>query len=399
MLHMSVAIEVVLGLVLSGCGAMTETVPIKKNVTETVATLTDMSIKVQPTMTNNQVPTATPISEENLKPTSIATTFYDGYLSEIPMSTTQGPISIATNEPFDNKYIYKYAIVTFTTPWKEGNNFLNLDDLNNSTPENSDIAIEHSVGSGGTFMSLYPQNGSTYYYSDLHGMSYDTCLEHFPFTKMDPKIYSLQKFRIGSGRDYCVLTGEGRLSIIRLYPDSIYLSSDDGLFTYLEVVVTTYRKVVTQASTPYSTETLGPTPVPDRYAGMNLTQKQKKGLDRAAQIFIDAIASGDRKKVASLLEYPFAIDRGKKYYPDYANNEEEFLSVYGELFTPDIVKEISNATLEENMGIHSSDDISLLFPDCIISFYPDGKIGYISISSIWWKTEVSSHHVTQGDAQ
>jgi hypothetical protein len=380
------AVGVVLALILASCAAAIQTQAPTQTLAEPTVTLTATL-----TATSTEV---TPIATEIMDSLSD----YQGYvptLSEIP---EQGPITIAKNGPADAKYIYKYAIVTLTTPSDEGENYLNLDDLNDNTPDNSDVAIEHTSGSGGTFYSLYPENGATFYYSDLHSMSYDSCLEHFPFTKMDPFIYDGQNQDFPSGRDYCVLTSEGHLSIIRLDPDSRYLLSKDYQNTYLEVVVTTYSRVVTQALTPYPTETPGPTPAPGRYAGFNLTPKQKAGLDKAAQAFLDAVATGDRKAVAGMMDYPLYYETGNEEYPAYAKDQDEFLSVYGEIFSPDVVKEFKNATLAQNMGLHTNGVISLLVPDCLVVFYADGKISEISKSNVWWNDEPQMYHVTKGDA-
>jgi hypothetical protein len=374
-------VGVVMALILASCATAIQTQAATQTMTEPTVTLTATSTEVTPNPTLTLVPTAT----------------FDWFIPEFTLSPNQKPVIITTTEPADPKYIYKYTIITIATPADGSDDYLNLDDLLDNKTDNSDIIIEHTSGSGGTFYSLYPENGATYYYSDLHGMSYDTCLEHFPFTKMDPMLYESQNFSLPSGRDYCVLTSEGHLSIIRLDPDSKSLISDDFQTTYLEVVVTTYSQVVTQALTPYPTKTAGPTPVPDRYAGMNLTQKQKEGLDKAAQAFIDAVVAGDRKLVASMMEYPLAIDRDTQRWVLYAKDQDEFLSVYGELFSPDVVKEFANATLDQNMGIHER-SISLLLPDCLIVFHPDGKIHEISKSNIWWNTQSQMYQVTEGYA-
>jgi hypothetical protein len=307
-------------------------------------------------------------------------------------------VTISTNEPDDPKFITKNTIVTFVTPANDGMNYLNLDDLNNNEPENSDVIITHASGSGGTNFEIDTSNGATYYYSDLHGMTISTCLEHFPFTRMDSYIYNLQNRFFDTGRDYCVLTNEGHLSIIRMYPESRYEVSADYELMYLEVIVTTYSEVLVQAFTPFPTITPGSTHIPDRYAGMNLTQKQKEGLDISAQTFLKAVQSDDRKTIINMLDFPVTIDRDTYKWPTYAKNETDFLSVYGEIFTKKILDEIFNASLAGNMGIHANNKISLLLPDCLIYFHPDGKIYQISLSSIWWETEPGNYHVSQGDS-
>jgi hypothetical protein len=364
----------------------------------------------EPTLTLTTMPTPTeiiPTSTTNTDevtqtqtPTGIPAQIVPyGYQIATPIfSETQEPIVISINNPADAKYIYKYAIVTFVTPWFRGDNYLNLTDLKNSTPENSDIVIEHSRGTAGMFFGLVPTNGVTYYYSDLHSMSYETCLEHFPFTKMDPTFYSGQAYGAGSGRDYCILTKDGHLSIVHLDENSMDSASEDLQYLKPVAVVTTYTKIVSQALTPYPTETPGPTPVPDRYAGLDLTPKQKTGLDKAAQMFLEAVATGNRKLVASMMDYPLYYETGNEEYPAYAKNQDEFLSVYGEIISPDVVKEFKAATVEQNMGLHTNGAISLLVPDCLVVFHPDGKISEISKSNVWWKSEPNSYHVTKGDA-
>jgi hypothetical protein len=299
---------------------------------------------------------------------------------------TQTPAAITTHEAANNKYIYKYADVTFIIPFRDETLIrLNLDNLNDNGEKTSDVIIDHSTGSGGTFLQLYPLNGTTYYFSDLHAMSYDSCMEHFPFTNMDPDRYSDQAWGVDSHRDYCILTGDGHLAILR-YVDDIYLP-DDWDHVNFEIVVTTYKQIVPQVLTPMPTYTPGPSPTPNRYTGMNLTHKQELALDKAAQAFLDAVASYDKEKVADLMEYPLTVYYEGYEYPDTLNTREEFLAAYDSIFTHDLVEEFKQATLQENMGIHVSSALSILVKDGLIVFYPNGKISEISNSSYWWKNE------------
>jgi len=380
------------GLMLMGCSQAAANAIEPSTIPEAEATFTVTSTKSLPAPTLTMVFTPTPtltegiVTDQTPSPMVIDTpNDNDSFLSYFRL-TPQNPMTIGTNEPANSKYIYKYAIVTFSDPAFFGDDYLNLDDLNSNTLSNSDVLIDFTSGSGGIFFDLNPINGSTEYYSGLHGMSYDTCLEHFPFTNMDWLMNLIQTGNFGSGRDYCVLTNEGRLSIIRFVPGSIDEYDGDRAMMHYEVVITTYRQVIPQALTPYPTATEMTTPSADRYAGANLTEKQKAGLDRVAQELIDAVVAGDRKKVASLLEYPFAIFRGTKKYSDQANNEDEFLSVYGELFTPQVVGEFKNASIEENMGIDRGGNISLTLPNSTFYFHPDGKIFYIELPFVLMET-------------
>jgi hypothetical protein len=296
------------------------------------------------------------------------------------------PIVVQTDEPADSKYLYKYAIVTFTSDSRDGENYLNLDNLYDNEAGKVDIVFTYSSGSGGTFYYLYPVNGATLYYSDLHAMSYETCMQHYPFTNMDVNEYDTQGFKVGSGRDFCVITNEGRLSIVRLAPESLDVLSADYELRYPEFVVTTYSQVIPQVKTPFAA-TFGPSPTPSNYSGWNLTNDQIIGLNRAGQKFLDAVVSGDKDTIEKMLDYPVYVDieiDEKTTDSFHVNNKEEFLAAYSKIFTSKLIQEFAEATVDENMGPNYG-SIFLVVPDCAVFFHPDGRISQISVSTVWWQ--------------
>jgi len=107
----------------------------------------------------------------------------------------------------------------------------------------------------------------------------------------------------------------------------------------------------------------------------------------AAQTFLDAVTAYDKEKVADLIEYPLAIAYDDYKYVDEIKNREEFIAAFDGIFNPDFVRDLKSASLEENMGIHYRNELSLLVKNGWIVFYPNGKIHYISPSSIWWEVE------------
>jgi len=376
--NQTLATGIITVLILSGCGKANETI----QTAVWTATFTQPVSSPTETLIIEDNPKIQPIKTET--PTAEATEEFPSfdYLPENLRDTPQGPIAISTQEPEDNIFIYKNAVATVKANMAGGYSFLNLDNLYDSTAENCDVILGTS-GSNDGEMEFIPENGATIYFSNLHGMDYDSCLEHFPFTQMDPVIYKFQTWHVTSGRDYCVITDEGRLSIIR-YATSTYSYLDPG-HDYPEIVVTTYRQVVQQALTPYPIATETTSKSTDKYAGANLTERQKEGLDQAAQKFIDTVVAGDRKKVASLIDYPLLICRENKILCDSANNAEEFLSVYGELFTPKLVEEFMHANVDEYVGISKLGEIEMTLPDCLFIFYPDGQIYEILTGSIYWE--------------
>jgi len=360
-----------------------------------IPTETPTTTKTKPTLAATQTPDITQKAEKTPDPESSendfqnntpAPTFDFGSSMNSNIVIQESPY-ISTHEPSNDQYLYKYANVTFLIPSSdESMTRLNLDDLEYNGYYNSDIIIDHSTGSGGTFIDLYTLNGATYYFSNLHGMNYESCMEHYPFTNMDPVLYThYQSSIVVSQRDYCVLTNDGRLSIFRYVQDT-YIPKDWD-HVYLELVVTTYNQIVPEVLTPQPTNTPGPSPTPGRYSGMNLTMNKEANLDLAAQTFLDAVTAYDKEKVADLMEYPLSIEYEGYQYLDYAENREEFIAAYDGIFTHNLVEELRNASLEENMGIHNRSILSILVKDGFFIFYPNGKIHYISNSTFWWKNE------------
>jgi hypothetical protein len=372
-LRIVLIIGLTLMLLLVSCVQAKETQTTIMNTIEPTATLT-----ITPT---NYPSTRTPTPTMDIPlETPIAT--FDWGLTNLKIDVTQGPVYITTHEPSNEQFLYKYANVTSITTLNDGKIYLNLDDLSDNGFTNSDTILYYSPGKSWTDFNLFTSNGARYYYSDLHKMSYDSCMEHFPFTKTDPNYYMVQSVGFGAGRDYCILTSEGRLSILRFDQETEYSSYYKS--PTISFVVTTYKKVIPQALIPQPTTTPGPSPTPGRYSGWNLTQKQEVGLDNAAQDFLNAVTKYDKEKIATLMEYPLALDYKMSPYMLYADNKEEFLAVYDELFIHDLIEEFKNASIKENMGINSSGDIWLTVHDCYIFFHPDGKIYEISRSSNMW---------------
>ena len=209
----------------------------KTNPTPTSTKTPEITLKAEKTLETDNTPTITPTSIDEM-----------GYYFNFRI-ITQDAANITTHEPPNNKYLYKYANVSFLIPFREATAIrMNLDNLEDNSFKDSDIVIYKTTGSGGTFVDFYPINGATYYFSDLHGMSYDSCMEHFPFSNMDPDIYNDQSWKTTSQRDFCVLTSDGRLSILRYVQDT-YIPKDWG-HVYLELVVTTYNQIVPEVLTP-----------------------------------------------------------------------------------------------------------------------------------------------------
>ena len=332
----------------------------------------------EPTSTLTPTPTQTIISDEQTptmeSQTPSPTATDDWGVIYNSGAQTQEPAIITTHEPSNNKYLYKYANVTFFIPFRnESSVRLNLDDLNDNGKDNSDLILLHSTGTGGTSIEIYPINHSTDYYSDLHSMSYDSCMEHFPFTNMDADFYDDQAWKAGSQRDYCVITNEGRLSVIRYVQDTFIPSDYDHV--YLELVVTTFNQKIPEALALQPTHTPGPTSTPGRYSGMNLTNKQISVLDQSVQIFLDAVKAHDKEKVADLIEYPLAISYKGNEEPVFIENREAFLVVYDGFFTHDVVEEFNNATVQNNTGqITDLNYMGIHVESCDVYFHPDGRI-------------------------
>lgn len=359
-------------ILLIGCRNFQET----QSPTSSIATLS--ATKTIPS--NNESQSQEDTEPKGVKSRQTPTSTQNYYNSFAVIDFTQEPIIITTVQPENDTILYENAIVNINTPWKEGDNYLNLDDLSHNEASNGDIIISHSTGSAGTFYHLYTTNGSMIYFSNLHNMDYETCLEHFPFTNLDPFLYTIQGNLFGSGRDYCVLTNQGRLSIVHLIQESLHHQVNET--TNLEVVVTTYSQVLPKALNPLPTPTPGPTPTQGRFSGQNLTEKQIEGLNNAAQTFLDAVKAGDKETISNMIDYPLAYCIDPNRNISYANNKIEFLSIYSKILKEDFVKELSEATIEKNFGPYTN-SIALIVKDYAVFFYPDGSISEISAWSGW----------------
>jgi hypothetical protein len=257
--------------------------------------------------------------------------------------------------------------------WWSG--FFNLDDLTDNSEGAADVKYFFSVGSGGLFAELYPVNGTTYFYSGLHGMTYQGCMDHYPFTNMNKDLYEFQSRSAGGGRDYCVITNEGRLAIFHVAYDSYTACRE--LNCNIQFVVTTFKKPIPQAFQPTPTITPGPSPTPGYFEGANLTDYQQKIIVQAAQEFLDAVKADDREKVSELLEYPFSYEIQMNPYYRHAKDEDQFFSVYGWIFSPGFQKELADATVEKNLGL-SGFSVRIHVDGGDVYFRPNGKISAIS---------------------
>ncbi|MEA5078614.1 MAG: hypothetical protein VB013_08595 [Anaerolineaceae bacterium] len=348
------------GLILSGCLAPKDSQPIA-TFTYTPAHTNTPFVKYTPQPTRD-LPTKTPFSTVDPSTYSRPT-------------STQAPIMISSAIPSGDEYIYQSTLFGVMNTWNGGEDYFNLDDLTDNSAGAADVLYSFSVGSGGIFADLYAINGATYYFSDFHGMTYQSCMDHYPFTNMDVNYYNFQSISAGGGRDYCVITNEGRLAIFHVAYDSYRACQEWDC--NIQFVVTTFKKPIPQAFQPSPTITPGPSPTPGYFDGFNLTDYQQKIIVKAAQEFLDAVKADDREKVSELLEYPFSYDIQMKLYPLEAENKEELFKVYGWVFSPGLRNELATATVENNLEIFYS-SIAIVVDDCEIFIRPNGKIYHIS---------------------
>lgn len=349
-----------------------------ESVLVTSKTLTSTATqKVKNTPLPSLTPNMTKTPTRTVLPSMTMTATYQ-YPTDVPYSA-----SISTVKPTNPDLLYQNATIGVLTAWNYGNFDINLDDLSDNSPSKADLHFHFSRGSGGYFANLDPIPGtSVYYYSDLYGMSYEKCMEHYPFDNMDQYYYEMQSSFVGSGRDYCVITNEGRLSIIRSVTDSFFTGSLDTKI--IQFVVSTYKKPIPQVFLPAPTTTPGPSPTPSRYAGWNFTKKQEENLDEAALTLIKAVVSGDRETVASMIDFPLGYYAQGDPHGSDIEDKDRFFFLYNAIFTKEIREEFKNATVEENMALHPEDPTTLILPSCAIIFNYDGSINEISMTDFWW---------------
>jgi len=349
-----------LGLLLAGCVGPKNSQPSTFN-TNTPALTNTPFVKYTPQPTRD-LPTRTPYSTK------------DPSAYQRPR-LTQGPVMISSAVPPGDEYIYQSTLFGVMNNWDGGVDYFNLDDLADNAEGESDVKYVFSVGSEGLFAELYPVNGVTYYYSDFNGMTYKGCMDHYPFTNMDEDLYHFQSMAAGGGRDYCIITNEGRLAIFHVAYNSY--TACRQLLCNIQFVVTTFKKPIPQAFQPTPTITSGPSPTPGYFDGANLTDYQQKIIVKAAQEFLDAVKEDDREKVSELLEYPFAYEIQMNPYYRHVKDKDEFFSVYGWIFSSGFRRELADATLEKNLGI-SAFSISIHVDGGDVYFRPNGKIAAIS---------------------
>ena len=211
------------------------------SISQTVAIPTvipSMTNEIIPTITQSPTmvtPTSTPIL---MAPTKTLDPKYDLHIT-IDVTQEQ-PYIVSTTNPKDSEYLYKETIVTVKLVDQfDAIDYLNLDDLTDNSMTNSDIEIERTIGNQSSY-SLYPINNAFDYYSNESIMDYESCLKHFPLTEVSLVDYYLQADYLTYGRQFCVLTNEGRIAVIRYVPDSIKVI--DNFVEELSVEVTVYSK-------------------------------------------------------------------------------------------------------------------------------------------------------------
>lgn len=158
---------------------------------------------------------------------------------------TQDTDVLVLSEVFSADKVYDQAIATVNFADKRDVLvYMNLDDLSNNGTQNSDIAIQRTQGSGGSFYTLFPINTAVFFLNpkDVE-VSFETCITHFPITGMSDYEYGVhQGLSFIKGGVYCVITTEGRMAIIQFQKNSIVNNVD---FTQdLSIIVTVYQKIL-----------------------------------------------------------------------------------------------------------------------------------------------------------
>ncbi len=208
------------------------------------ATNTETVIQVEKTATSTKtlIPSKTPTATI----TTISTTSYRFIDEELKPSfiyeePTQQVIKVYVEKPSLDKYLYQNAIITI---WFENVRYenwanINLDNLENNTFENSDLQLRMSCGTD-CFSSIHTINDSVYYLTDQSVSDFDSCLSHFPINEMNHSDYNLQGVFYFSKNNYCVLTNEGRMAIIKLKGNGF---GDDFSESY-SFYVTVYNEIL-----------------------------------------------------------------------------------------------------------------------------------------------------------
>jgi hypothetical protein len=156
---------------------------------------------------------------------------------------TQMPLTVLSNQTAEVGFLYyntevEVGLINDRDVWA----YLNLDDLNNNGMRNSDIAIERTQGSGGSFYSLSAVNGAVYHLAGGSQVTRSSCLEYFPVTGMSGVEYYYQGWRFIDGDFFCVITNEGRMAVIQYKENSNHYTED--YTEYFSIVVTVYDQTL-----------------------------------------------------------------------------------------------------------------------------------------------------------
>jgi hypothetical protein len=317
-------------------------------------------------------PTVIPSLTNTITSTLSDVEWYERYMV---IDTTQNPPVISTVSAPGKDYLYKNAVVTFS---QLGNppgelRYLNMDDLSDNSPSNSDLLIKVMTGTAGTFYDLYPVNFARYYFSGKSYMNYDSCISEFPadsnYANSDD-----QSLEIVTSKPYCVLTNEGRIGIIYAVKDSM-MRNDQGDIN-LSLVVIVYSKKAVQIFTPAPTITPGPSPTPTGwYSGANLTSEQGKVLEDQITKFQKALSAKDMETLPDFFDFPFSITKNDGDLIQIYS-KEDFYSIFDELFPDSFITEISQASIGNNF-MSSRSGIYINLNDARIWFGTNGKINFI----------------------
>lgn len=320
------------------------------------------------------IPIETPeITEVSVSPTSQA----EGYFLEFSkIDKTQVPVVVSTTESGE-EYLYKNALVTFKYPGvsPNGRSYLNLDNLNDNGSLNSDIILDVSTGTIGPFLNFYPTNFARDYFSGNEYENYESCITNFPAITSNA-IDDDPSRQVETSKPYCVLTNEGRMAVVYYVSNSVYPNSEGNVD--LSLVVTVYSKKALNIFTPAPTATPGPSATPtNRYSVNDTSANQAEQLDKSIESFIQAVANGDKNSVSEMLAFPLKIEIDFNKVT-FIKEPEKFLEIYDQLFTDQVIKEISDETLDNNLRA-GSDLIYLRSNHSKIYFTASGKISEIDL--------------------
>lgn len=357
-------------LLITGCDGFKQT---NISITET-PTLT-FTISPQPTITISH-PTSTVQILTSTPPFQL-------FLDPITIKVTQMPVQISMGKPVGYMYLYQKAHVTLKLDSFNGVVFLNLDNISDTNQQNSDFLIYVDTGSMGTTFEINPTNFARYFYSDKTTMDYTSCVESFPKTSADWLVhtnkYPVLVRMIETGKEYCILTNEGRMAIVNMVSDSN--SIDDQGNLNIKLVVTVYKRIVSELFIPAPTQTTGPSPTPtNRYSERGISDpNQIQMLNDSIQAFIDAIAIGDKSAIANMLVFPIYVRIPASREIIQINTQKDFITNFEKIFPNDFSYEFSNTTIENNVRSYPG-RIVLECKAGVIGFTDGGKIKDLDVS-------------------